>query len=288
MVQIKGTTQLICLIGSPVEHSKSPYMHNLSFEKLKLDYTYMAFDIENGFVKEAVDAMRVLNVRGFNITMPHKQEVMKYLDEIKEDAKLIGSVNTVLNHNGKLIGYNTDGKGFIRSLEEKNVKYKDGKILIIGSGGATKSVAIELALQGAKEIVIANRTLEKAEEISSTINKNIKDAKSRSIVLDESILKEELKDSSILINTTSVGMGDTIDRSIINDKNMFHDSLLVADLIYNPVKTRFLSMAEESGCRIMNGLGMLVYQGALAFKIWTGRDMPIEVIKEVEKRNLFE
>lgn len=288
MVQIKGTTQLICLIGSPVEHSKSPYMHNLSFEKLKLDYTYMAFDIKSGIVKETVDAMRVLNVRGFNITMPHKQEVMEYLDEIKEDAKLIGSVNTVLNHNGKLIGYNTDGKGFIRSLEERNVKYIDEKILIIGSGGAAKAVAIELAIQGAKEIVIVNRTLEKAEEISRTINKNIKDAKSRSIVLDESILKEELKDSSILINTTSVGMGHTIDRSIINDKNIFHDSLLVADLIYNPVKTRLLSMAEESGCRIMNGLGMLVYQGALAFKIWTGRDMPIEVIKGMEKRNLFE
>lgn len=288
MVEINGTTQLICIIGNPVEHSKSPYMHNLSFDRLKLDYAYMAFDIKEGLVKEAVDAMRVLNVKGFNITMPHKQEVMKYLDEINEDAKLIGSVNTVLNNNGKLIGYNTDGKGFVKSLEVINAKYKDEKIVIIGAGGAAKAVAIELALQGAKEVIIFNRTLKKAEEISTTINNNIKCCRSRSLVLDEDVLKKELKDSSILINTTSLGMENTLDKSIIEKKDIFHERLLVADLIYDPAKTKFLSMAEECGCKIINGLGMLVYQGVIGFKIWTGRDMPIEVIEEMEKRNLLE
>lgn len=288
MGRIKGSTQLTCIIGSPVDHSKSPYMHNLAFEKLGLDYAYMAFDIKEGFLKQGVDGLRTLNVRGFNITMPHKQEVMKYLDKIEEDAKLIGAVNTVLNDNGKLIGYNTDGKGFIKSLEERDVKYIDEKIVLIGAGGAAKAIAIELALKGVKNIVIVNRTLEKAEAISNTINKNIQGSESRSLVLDEKLLKEELKDANILINTTSIGMGDTIDNNIINDRDILHKDLFVADLIYNPVKTKFLSMAEEKGCRIMNGLAMLVYQGALVFKIWTGTDMPVEVMKEMEKRNLIE
>ena len=288
MGRIKGSTQLTCIIGSPVDHSKSPYMHNLAFEKLGLDYAYMAFDIKEGSLKQGVDGLRTLNVRGFNITMPHKQEVMKYLDKIEEDAKLIGAVNTVLNNNGKLIGYNTDGKGFIKSLEERNVKYIDEKIVIIGAGGAAKAIAIELALKGVKNIVIVNRTLEKAEAISHTINKNIEGSESRSLVLDEKLLKEELKDASILINTTSVGMGDSIDKNIIKNEDTLHKDLFVADLIYNPVKTKFLSMAEEKGCRIMNGLDMLVYQGALVFKIWTGADMPVEVMKKMEKGNLIE
>ncbi len=288
MGRIKGSTQLTCIIGSPVDHSKSPYMHNLAFEKLGLDYAYMAFDIKEGSLKQGVDGLRTLNVRGFNITMPHKQEVMKYLDKIEEDAKLIGAVNTVLNNNGKLIGYNTDGKGFIKSLEERNVKYIDEKIVIIGAGGAAKAIAIELALKGVENIVIVNRTLEKAEAISHTINKNIEGSESRSLVLDEKLLKEELKDASILINTTSVGMGDSIDKNIIKNEDTLDKDLFVADLIYNPVKTKFLSMAEEKGCRIMNGLDMLVYQGALVFKIWTGADMPVEVMKKMEKGNLIE
>lgn len=288
MGRIKGSTQLTCIIGSPVDHSKSPYMHNLAFEKLGLDYAYMAFDIKEGSLKQGVDGLRTLNVRGFNITMPHKQEVMKYLDKIEEDAKLIGAVNTVLNDNGKLIGYNTDGKGFIKSLEERNIKYIDKKIVIIGAGGAAKAIAIELALKGVKDILIVNRTLEKAEAISHTINKNIEGSESRSLVLDEKLLKEELKDASILINTTSVGMGDSIDKNIIKNEDTLDKDLFVADLIYNPVKTKFLSMAEEKGCRIMNGLDMLVYQGALVFKIWTGADMPVEIIEKMQKRNLIE
>ncbi|MGO1468465.1 MAG: shikimate dehydrogenase [Tissierella sp.] len=288
MKEINGKTGLICLLGSPVEHSKSPYMHNLSFKSLGLDYAYMAFDIEKEKVKEAVNAMKVLDVRGFNITMPHKEIVMKYLDEIKEDAKLIGSVNTVLNKKGKLIGHNTDGKGLIKALKKRDVEYKDKKIIIMGAGGAAKAVAIELALKGAKEIVIVNRSLENAQKISSTINKNIKTSKARSLLLDENIVKEELEEGSILINATSIGMGETIGKSIINDSHILHDHLFVVDLIYNPVETKFLSLAKEKGCKTMNGLDMLIYQGALAFKIWTGKDMPLEVIKRVEKRTLFE
>lgn len=283
MTKIKGTTGLIGLLGNPVEYSKSPKMHNLAFEKLELDYSYMAFDIEKNSIKEAVEAMRTLNVRGFNLTMPLKEVVMEYLDQIDLSAKLIGSVNTVLNKGGKLIGFNTDGMGFIKSLDNRKVEYRDKKILILGAGGAAKAIGVELGLKGAGEIVIMNRSLNSAKEIEATINKNIEKTKARSLALDEKVLKEELKDTSILINTTSLGMGTTYNKSIIENKNTFHKHLFVSDVIYYPMKTKFLSMAEAKGCQIMNGLDMLIYQGALAFKIWTEIDMPKSVIETMQK-----
>lgn len=288
MGKINGKTRLICIIGNPIDHSQSPYMHNLSFEKLKLNYAYMGFNIEKDSVKEAVEAMKLFNVRGFNITMPHKKEVMEYLDLVKEDAKLIGSVNTVVNENGKLLGYNTDGKGFIKALEERNIKYKDEKVVILGAGGAAKAIAIELALKGIKEIIIINRTLKAAKEIRDKINDNIEKNMAKSMILDEERLREELKDASILINTTSIGMGKTIEKSIIENKEIFHPNLFVADLIYDPLKTKFLSMAEEKGCKIMNGIDMLIYQGDIGFKLWTGKDMPKEVIEAMKERFSFE
>lgn len=283
-MHIKGSTRLISLLGNPVKHSYSPYMHNLSFESLKLDFAYMAFEIEDNKIKEAIEAMRVLNVKGFNITMPYKEEAIQFLDAIDDEARIIGSVNTVLHNNGKLIGYNTDGKGFIKALEEKSVDFKDKKIVILGSGGAAKAIAIQLALDSVKEIVIANRTLVKAEIIVDIIKKHIPNVKVKSIKLDDKLLKKELADATILINTSSIGMKDTLGESIIKDVEILHDNLLVADTIYNPSKTKLLSQAEEIGCKTMNGLSMLVYQGALAFKIWTGRDMPKSIIEDTLKK----
>lgn len=281
MDRIKGSTRLISIIGNPVKHSKSPYMHNKSFEKLKLDFAYMAFEIEEEKVAKSVEAMKTLDARGFNITMPYKEEVMKFLDVIDKEAEIIGSVNTVLNDNGKLIGYNTDGKGFVKSLEEKGIKFKDEKIVIIGSGGAARAIAIQLAFDSAREIVIANRTIENAQTISNIINENIPKTNARSIVLDGKLLKEELRDAKILINTTSIGMKKTQDKSIIEDIDTLHKDLFVADIIYDPPKTKLLSQAEKIGCKTMNGLGMLVYQGAIAFKLWTGEDMPKSVVDNI-------
>lgn len=281
MNRISGSTRLISILGNPVKHSKSPYMHNNSFEKLDLDFVYMAFEIEEGNVEKGVEAMRTLNAKGFNITMPYKEEVMEFLDEIDREAEIIGSVNTVLNDGGKLIGYNTDGKGFVKSLQEKGVNFKDEKIVIIGAGGAARAIAVQLALDSAKEIVIANRTIENAKTISDIINKNVPKVKSRSIVLDEKKLKEELKDAKILINTTSIGMNKTIDKSVIEDSDILHNDLFVADIIYDPPKTKLLSQSENIGCKTMNGLDMLVYQGAIAFKIWTDIDMPKSVIDDM-------
>ncbi len=287
-MKINGKTRLIGIIGNPVDHSKSPYMHNYSFDKLKLNYSYMAFNIEKKGLKDAVQAMRVLDARGFNITMPYKEEVMKYLDEIKEDAKLIGAVNTVVNEKGKLIGHNTDGKGFIKALDKANVEYENKKILILGAGGGAKAIAIELALKKPKEIIIANRTLKSAEKIRNLINENIGKAMARSISLKEESLKKELKNTNILINTSSLGMGEDKNKSIIENTDLFSPNLFVADLIYKPLKTKFLSMAEEKGCKIMNGLDMLIYQGDIGFKLWTGRSMPKEIREEMKKREAIE
>lgn len=280
---VSATTGLLCIIGNPVEHSKSPHMHNLSLNNLGLDYSYMAFNIKRGFIKEAVEAMKVLNVRGFNITMPYKEEIMEHLDEINENAKLIGAVNTVLNHDGRLIGYNTDGEGFVKSLDKRNVEYRDKKIVILGAGGGGKSIAVEFGLKGAGEIVIINRTFEKAEKLANTINENIKRGMAKCYKLDEDILKREIKDSSILVNTTSVGMDELEDKSIIENPDVFHSDLFVGDVIYHPAKTKLLSIAEQAGCEIMNGLDMLIYQGDIAFKLWTGFNMPEYTIKTMEK-----
>lgn len=279
--RIKGTTSLIGLLGSPIRHSRSPHMQNSAFKKLGLDYVYLAFNIEDGDIKKGIDAMKTLKVKGFNVTMPHKQKVVELLDEVTQDSRIMGSVNTVLNDNGKLIGYNTDGKAFVKAIEAYNIEYKDKKVVMVGAGGAARAIAIQLAFDGVGEIVIMNRNFNKAQEIIETINSNIPNYKARVVELDELCLKRELIDSSILINCTSLGMGASLDQSIISNSETLHKNLFVADIIYDPLKTKLLTQAEEVGCKIMNGIDMMTYQGALAFKIWTGEDMPIEYIKEV-------
>ncbi|WP_313163772.1 shikimate dehydrogenase [Sedimentibacter sp.] len=278
--RIQATTKLVGLLGYPVKHSMSPHMHNTAFDALGLDYVYMAFEVREGQIKDSLDAIRILNAEGCNVTMPHKKSVMEYLDEISEDAKIIGSVNTVKNNNGKLIGYNTDGIGFIKALEENSVEYTDKKIIITGAGGAARAVATQLAFEGAREIVIFNRTFSAAEEITENINKNIPGCKGRAFELKEQELRKELKDASILVNCTSLGMKETIDQAIISSSDVLHKNLFVADIIYDPTKTMLLKMAEEAGCRYMNGLMMVMWQGAVAFKIWTGKDMPVDLIKK--------
>lgn len=278
---IQGTTGLTGLIGYPLKHSLSPSMHNSAFRKLGLDLVYLAFEIEDGSLQDGLNAMRTLNVKGFNVTMPHKQKIVQLLDGVSDDAKIIESVNTVKNENGKLIGYNTDGKGLVKALEESGIAYKGKKVVILGAGGAARAIAIQLAFDGAAQIVMANRTIIKAKMIINTINEKIPTSKGKAIEMDEEIIKEELKDASILINCTSIGMKSTIDQSPISNVDTFNKDVFVVDIIYDPLKTKFMSMAEEVGCKTMNGIDMLIYQGDLSFNIWTGEDMPIEYIKEV-------
>lgn len=279
--RIYGTTKLTGLLGNPVKHSISPNMHNSAFRKLALDYAYLAFEIEDGFLEDAINAMKIFKAKGFNITMPYKEKVIDFLDAVSEDAQIIGSVNTVLNDNGKLVGYNTDGRGFIKALEESKMEYKGKKIVIAGAGGAAKAIAVQLAFEGAKEVVVLNRTLSNADEIANNINENIHTCNARALEFHESSLKEELQNANIFVNCTPIGMKSNVDESIISDISTLHKDLFVADIIYDPLKTKLLSMAEKAGCRTMNGIGMIIYQGALAFKIWTGEDMPIELVKKV-------
>lgn len=278
--RIKGSTSLAGLLGYPIKHSKSPQIHNTAFEALNLDHVYLAFEVEDGHLEEALGAMKVLDAIGFNVTMPHKNKVVELLDEVSEEVKIIGSVNTVKNEKGRLIGYNTDGKGFIKALQEAGADIRNKKIVMAGAGGAARAIAIQLAFDGAGEIVMFNRTLSTAEKIVNSINSNIASRRARAFQMDEAVMKEELKEAALLINCTSLGMKNAIDQSIVTDTETLHSGLFVSDIIYDPPKTKLLSIAEEVGCRTMNGLGMLIWQGAIAFKIWTGKEMPVDLIKK--------
>ena len=250
--RIQGTTTLMGLIGYPLKHIKSPHMHNTAFEALGLDHVYMAFEVEDGKIREALDALKVLGAKGGNITMPHKTKVIEYLDDISPDAKIIGSVNTIkIDEEGKVTGYNTDGKGFVKALEENGVDFKGKKIVLAGAGGAAKAVATQLAYDGAGEIVIFNRTLEKAKMITDNINKNIPICQGRAEVMDESKLVEEIKDAAILVNCTSLGMKSTIDQAIISLPDQLPKDIFVADIVYDPYQTKLLKLADEAGCRYM-------------------------------------
>lgn len=278
--RIKGSTSLAGLLGYPIKHSKSPQIHNTAFEALNLDHVYLAFEVEEGHLEEALGAMKALDAIGFNVTMPHKNKVVELLDEVSEEVKIIGSVNTVKNEKGRLIGYNTDGKGFIKALQEAGADIRNQKIVIAGAGGAARAIAIQLAFDGAGEIVMFNRTLSTAEKIVNSINSNIASCRARAFQMDEAGMKEELKEAALLINCTSLGMKNAIDQSIVTDTETLHRGLFVSDIIYDPPRTKLLSIAEEAGCRTMNGLGMLIWQGAIAFKIWTGQEMPVDLIKK--------
>lgn len=276
---ITGKTKLIGLLGYPISHSLSPAMHNAGFARLCLDYAYLTFDTKEDNLADVITAMRVLNVRGFNVTMPNKKSVLPLLDEVTPEAQMIGSVNTVLHENGRLIGYNTDGKGYVHALLEKGVFVKGQRIIMVGAGGAARSVAIQLAVDGAAEIVILNRTLDKAVDICNIIQKNLPACKAQALALDKSVLKEKLDGADILINCTGLGMHPNEDKSIVTDPGMLHRGLIVSDLVYKPSKTKLLQVAEEAGCKAINGLGMMIWQGAEAFKIWTGVDLPVDYIK---------
>ena len=283
MKQITGHTKLTGLLGSPVSHSKSPLMHNEAFQLLNLDYVYLAFDVDTENLKSVADGLRQMNVRGFNLTMPNKTAMCDYCDELSPAVQIIGAMNTVVNDNGRFIGHSTDGIGFMRALKEDGVNIIGKKMTILGAGGAATAIFVQAALDGVREISIFSRrgafydrAIEKIALLSSCTDCKV----SIYNFTDESILRREISESALLVNGTSVGMAPNVDASIIEDASMFHKDLFVSDIIYNPLETKFLRLARESGCRTQNGLYMLLYQGAEAFRLWTGMDMPIEVIKE--------
>lgn len=276
---ITDETKLIGIIGTPIKQSFSPKIHNRAFQYLNLNYIYIPFDVLQQDLPKAVEAMKSLSFRGFNVTMPHKREIMAYLDEVSEDARIIGAVNTVVNQNGKLVGYNTDGKGYVQSLEDEGIYVKDRTFVIAGAGGAARSVAVQLALDGAKKITILNRTIEKAHDIAQVIGKSIPNVHIEVNCLENKILAKTVEEADVLIHSTSLGMYSMRERSIIEDERILPSNLVVSDLIYNPAKTKLLQQAENRGCKTINGLGMLIGQAAIAFELWTEVAMPIGYIK---------
>ncbi|QCX34131.1 shikimate dehydrogenase [Caloramator sp. E03] len=282
--RITGKTKLIGLIATPISHSLSPTMHNEAFAKLGLDYVYLAFDCGNEQLEDVVKGFRALNIRGFNVSMPNKTVIHKYLDKLSPAAELAGAVNTVVNDNGVLTGHITDGTGYMQSIKEEGVDVIGKKMTIIGAGGAATAISIQAALDGVKEISIFNRKDEfykRAEKTVKDINEKTQ-CKAQLFDLDDTDrLRAEIAESVILTDATSVGMKPLENFCNIPDPSMLRPDLVVSDVVYIPKKTKLLEMAEKQGCKIINGLGMMLWQGAKAFELWTGHEMPVDYIKEI-------
>ncbi|MDR1549938.1 MAG: shikimate dehydrogenase [Hungatella sp.] len=283
--RISGKTGLLGLIGSPVGHSGSPAMYNYCFEKLGLDYAYLAFDIKVDEVEKAIDAIKTLRMRGCNVTMPCKNEAVKYMDELSPAARIIGAVNTIVNEDGKLIGHITDGQGFVDNLRDHGVEINGKKIIVCGGGGAAAAIQVQCALEGAREISIFNikdaffeRTLQTAEKIRQEKPECIVNVYD---IADIEKMREEIAASDILANATIVGMKPMDQESVVKDAAMFRPGLVVVDAVYNPKETKMLREAKAAGCTCIDGQGMLVWQGAEAFKLYTGQEMPVEEVKEL-------
>ncbi len=282
--EITGHTKLTGLLGSPVAHSKSPLMHNESFRQLDLDYVYLCFDVPENDLKTAFEGLKKLNVSGFNCTMPDKTLICQFLDELSPAASMIGAVNTVVNENGKFIGHNTDGIGYMQSVKDAGFDIIGDTMTLLGAGGAASSIFVQAAIDGVKNInvfSIKDKFWDNAERMVEMVNKNTNCTAKLSELGSDAVLADAIADSQILTNATSVGMAPNTDNCIINDKSMLREDLIVSDVIYNPMETKLLTMAKEQGCQTFNGLYMLLYQGAEAFKIWTGKEMPVEHIKKL-------
>ena len=281
--EITGHTRLTGLLGSPVAHSKSPLMHNEAFRLLRLDYVYLCFDVKEDSLKTAFEGLKKLNVAGFNCTMPDKTAICELLDDLSPAAKMIGAVNTVVNENGRYIGHNTDGIGYMQSVKDAGFDIKGETMTLLGAGGAASSIFVQAALDGVKKINlfrIKDRFWEKAEKMVDMVNSNT-DCDAKLIELgNDDILNEAISNSKILTNATSVGMAPNTDNCIVKDFSVFNENLIVSDVIYNPMETKLLKIAKEHGCPTFNGIYMLLYQGAEAFKLFTGKDMPVEEIKK--------
>lgn len=284
-MKITGKTKLLGLIGSPTAHSKSPEMYNYCFEKFGLDYAYLAFDIPLEKTKDAIEALRTVGFRGANVTMPCKREVLRYMDELSPAAGAIGAVNTIVNENGRLIGHNTDGMGYTRNLERSGVSVKGKRIVLLGGGGAASAIAAQAALEGAVRISIFNLRDAFWDSLAATVDRIAAAVPGCEFTLndlaDTALLKRCIDEADILSNATRVGMAPQEEATLIEDTSWFRKELVVTDAVYAPPQTRFLKDAEAAGCIVCNGLGMLLCQGAEAFRLYTGEEMPVDEIREL-------
>ena len=279
-MEINGRTIQLGIIGDPIGHSFSPQMHNFISKNMGNNYIYSAFNVKPQDLSKAIEGIRALNIRGVNVTAPHKINVMQYLDEISPDAKILGSVNTVVNNNGVLTGYNTDSEGFYTSLVKAGITVKNSNILVMGCGGVVIPTLIRIIKEQPNSITLLNRTKEKAIDFAEKIY-NITGYR---IKTDISNI-----DYNIIINTTMAGMEHNIDAlpwdSIdgLDCEKYFNKNVSAVDMIYNPEETKFLKMAKDKGCKTLNGLGMLIYQGIIAYELFTDTTLPQNITELITK-----
>ena len=282
--RITGHTELIGLMAYPIRHSSSPAMHNEAFAQLGPDYAYLAFEVTNETLEDAVKGLHALQLKGSNVSMPNKTVVGQYLDELSPAAKLCGAVNTIVNENGKLIGHITDGIGYMASLKDNGIDVIGKKMTIAGAGGAATAIEIQAALDGVKEMSIFNikdKFWENAEKTIEKIRSNTDCVVNLYDLDDKDKLKEEIADSYLFAQATGVGMKPLEGQSVIPDTSFLRPDLIVTDTVYAPRQTKLLEQAKEAGCKCMNGLGMMLFQGDAAFHLWTGKHMPLEHMKKV-------
>lgn len=281
--RISGKTRTLALIGSPVGHSGSPAMYNYCFEKLGFDCVYVAFDVPLEKLDAAMTGIKALNFRGINVTMPCKSAVVDYMDELSPAARLMGACNTAVNEDGRWIGHNTDGVGYVDSLKAEGVDVAGKRITIMGAGGAGTAIAVQCALSGASEITIFNLKDEffvRAEKTAENICRELRNCSVRVHDLaDEQVLLTSVTQSDILANTTRAGMSPNVDQMPISSTEVLRKGLVVTDTVYNPRETKLLREAKAAGCIAIGGVGMLIYQGAAAFKLYTGADMPVDEVR---------
>ncbi|PJA95526.1 MAG: shikimate dehydrogenase [Ignavibacteriales bacterium CG_4_9_14_3_um_filter_34_10] len=272
-------TKIIGVIGHPIKHSFSPLMHNLAFDLLKLDYAYLPFDVPISSLKDALKGILALGIKGVNVTLPLKEKIIDFLSDVSEEANVIGAVNTVVNENGALRGYNTDVSGVFETLNPYKDELTGSSVTIVGAGGAARSVIYTLIRHfKPKEINIVNRTEQKAESLKNyfTAKMLFDDIKTYSLVPPD--LVDVFRNSNLIVNASTIGMSPEVDDSPTTIDDCFQKGQIVFDIVYNPIKTKFLQIAEKKGVRIVNGLRMFVEQGAKSFELWTGEEFPKEKI----------
>jgi shikimate dehydrogenase len=280
---VSGKTRVYGVIGDPIEHSLSPAMHNAAFEASKLDCVFLAFKVKSADVGNAMNGMRALGIQGLNVTMPHKNAVISFLDEVDQTATFLNAVNTIKNKNGKLCGFNTDGVGALAALRENGVEPKGKKVLLLGAGGAARAIAFALAKE-ADELSILNRTLKSAAELADLLKQEF-NAKVIAYALSPLAVKANLADADLLINATSVGMKPNARRTLVAPE-WLEPELAVMDIVYDPIETKLAKDAKAAGAKVVSGVEMLIYQGAASFEIWAGCKPQVEVMRKAALNHL--
>jgi shikimate dehydrogenase len=283
MMVISGKTRVCGVIGDPIEHTLSPAIHNAAFNHLKLDFIFLAFRVKAADLENAVRGMRGLGIHGLNVTMPHKSTVISFLDEVDPTVKFLGSANTILNKDGKLSCFNTDGVGALKALRENGTELSEKKVLLLGAGGAAKAIAFALA-EEVEELAVLNRAAEKAKELAEALGRMF-NKKVVGGALSPDTIAKNLRDSDILINATSIGMKPHISQSLVAPQ-WLKSALVVMDIVYNPVETKLAKDSKAAGAKVISGVEMLIHQGAASFEIWTGRSAPIEVMRRAALNKL--